>query len=274
MLALATAVFWAIGNVLIKKSVGNLPKSLVYFSNAVFFLLLWLIYWLFKGGFQVHWLAIALSILPPLGFVYVLLSFSKADAGLVVAIGSIHPIITAILAVSFLGESLTGGQIGLIGLVAAGALIMSLPDKLVKNQSRQWLWWGLGYGLLAGLNNFTSKLGINQTDPMSFSLMIAGWQMAIAIIFLLREKQTNNLKVLVEKEGRWGLVGTGVYNLGSVAFFLALGAGPASLVMPVVNLFVPIILILAWWWLKEKMTLKQKIGAGIIVGSVMGLSVI
>jgi len=34
LLALTTAVFWAIGNVLIKKGVGQMPKNLIYFSNA------------------------------------------------------------------------------------------------------------------------------------------------------------------------------------------------------------------------------------------------
>lgn len=273
ILALITAVIWAIGNVLLKQGVTVLPRSLMYLGNSVFFLGLWLIYLLINGGWQSHWLAWVIALLPPLGFIYALTALRKNEAGLVLAMGSIHPAVTALLAIGFLGEQLNLIQSLLVAVVILGAVIMAWPGKIVV-KSRAWVWWGLVFGLWSGLNNFVSKIGINLTNSTSYSLMMASWQMLIAIILLSLEKQWGKMGVLFKSEGRIGLVGTGIYNLGSVAFFLALGMGQASLVMPVVNLSTPMILFLAWWWLKEKMTRRQIIGAGVIVASVIGLSIL
>lgn len=259
------------GNVLIKKSVGNFPKSLVYFSNAAYFLILWVIYALIFKGWQFDWMALGIAVLPPLGFIYALTALSKADASLVLALGAMHPLITAILAVSFLGERLSGWQWGLIILVIVGVMVMSWPGKIKPGT---WVWWGIGFAILSGIFNFISKFAIERSNAMSYSLMIAGWQILIALVLVTMEKQWGGLKNLFNKQGWVGLIGTGLYNVGSVAFFLALGVGAVSLVMPVVNLSTPLILILAWWWLKEKLSLKQKIGAGIIVTSVIGLSLL
>lgn len=271
ILALITAVFWAIGNVLLKKGVMALPNSLIYLGNAIFFLGLWLIYLLINGGWQSQPLAWIIAILPPLGFVYALTALKKNNAGLVLAVGSIHPAVTAILAVSFLGESLSVVQWGLIIMAVMGVVIMSYSGKV---KIGAWLWWGLIFGIWGGINNFVSKFAIGQTNVVSYSLMLGIWQMIFAFGFLTLEKQWGSIKLLVSKKGRIGLIGTGIYNIGSVAFFLALGVGAVSLVMPVVNLSTPITLFLALWWLKEKMTIRQLVGAGVIIVSVIGLAVI
>lgn len=271
ILALVTAVFWAIGSVMLKRGVMAIPKSLVYLANAGSFLILWLIYYFIFGNFKFDWVAVMIALGPPLGFVYALTALSKAEAGLVLALGAIHPLVTAILAVSFLGESLNNGQWGLIVLVIIGVMIMSWPGKVKPGA---WLWWGLGYGILSGSFNFVSKFAVIRVNSVSYSLMIAVWQILIALEFLTVEKQWGKVKDLLVKKGRIGLVGTGMYNVGSVAFFLALGFGAVSLIMPVVNLSTPLILFLAAVWLKEKMNLRQIIGAGVIITSVIGLSII
>ena len=276
ILALMTAVFWAIGSVVIKKAVGQMPKKVVYFSNALFFLIGWLIYWKVSGGFIWNWKSLLLAIGPGVGFAYALMALSKADAGLVTSIGSIHPAITAILAVALLGEKLTGLQMGMILLIIAGAVVMSWPHsaKATRGRPMAWVWWGVGFGLLSGLNNFMSKIGIGLTNTVSYSLMIAWFQITFGLVWLMIGKGGKEVFKLFKKENRIGLVGTGIYNVGSISLFLAIGLGQVSLVMPVVVLYVPLILILAAWWLGEKTTGRQKIGAGVIISSVILLSLI
>lgn len=274
LLALITAVFWAVGQVLMKRAVGQMPKQLVYLANAVYLFSFWLAAFLIRGGFEWDGTAVLLAILPGLGFIYALTALSRAEAGLISAVSAINPAITTILAVSFLGERLTGIQAILIGMIVFGAVYMALPDmRWVNLNNLAWVWWGIGFGLLSGLNNFLSKIGLGRVDILSYSLMVASWQLAAAILWLSLSRKWGEIGHLFDKKDRVGLVGTGVFNLGSVAFFAALGLGQASLVMPVVNLYVPLICLLAWWWLKEKMTRRQIIGAGIIVVSVIGLSV-
>ena len=276
ILALVTAVFWAIGSVLLKKGVASLPQSLMYLSNSVFFLGWWLIYLMITGGWQFDWRASLIALLPPLGFVYALAALKRNQAGLILAIASIHPAVTAVLAIGFLGERLNFTQLILIGLIILGAVVMGWPAsvKASTGKAGSWIWWGLGFGLWSGVNNFVSKIGINLTNTVSYSLIMAMWQFLFAGIFLSVEKQWGKVADLVQPKGRIGLVAAGVYNLGSVAFFAALGLGQASLVMPVVNLYVPLICLLAWWWLKERMTRRQMAGAGVIVVSVILFSLI
>src|SRR3989344_2880924 len=271
--ALTTAVFWAIGSVLIKKSTIDLHNSVIYFLNASFYLVGWLIYWLLNGQFIWDPMAVIISILPGLGFIYVLTAFSRAEISLVTSIGSIHAVITALLAVIFLGVILNLPQVGLIVAVIGGVIIMSWPEK-IKTSKTAWLQWGIGYGLLAGTINFLIKLAIDRVNPVSFSLTTALWQMLVALIWLSFSRQRQALKTLKSKQGQVGLMGTGLFNLGSMSINLAIGAGSVSLVMPVVNIYVPLLLILSAWWLKERLTVRQIVGAGLVIACVAWLSLI
>lgn len=271
ILAFITVVFYAVGAVLMKKAVGQIPKELVYLANAVYFLVFWLIYLAVSGNFEWNWQVALMAVFPGLGFVYALTAFEKAEAGLVSALGSIGPAITSVLAASFLGERLNYWQWSLVGLIVAGAVYMALPEK-IKSKNTAWVWWGIGFGLLAGWNNFINKLGLNLVNTLSYSLTLAGWQLVLAIGWISLGRKWDQLPRLFSKKEMAGLLGAGVFNIGGVLFFFALGLGQASLVLPIVTLYVPLICLLAWWWLKEKMTRREIIGAGVIVLSVIGLS--
>src|SRR3989339_2048691 len=103
ILALVTAVFWAVGQVLMKRAVGQMPKQLVYLANAGYLWIFWLAVFLFKGGFEWDPTAAGLAIFPGLGFIYALVALSRAEAGLISAINAVNPAITTLLGVSFLG---------------------------------------------------------------------------------------------------------------------------------------------------------------------------
>jgi uncharacterized membrane protein len=273
-LSLVTVVFWAVGGVLLKKGVTDLSVRTVFTINSLAFTILWLLYLLIVGDFSFSWTAFFLSIVPGLGFAYQLVAYQKAEVSLLSAIGSIHPAVTAILAVNFIGESLNPIQIGMIAGVVLGALILSWPEK-VKTKSLSWVWWGLGFGLLSGVVSFIAKMGINLVGAMSFSLMDCFWILVFSLgWYLLGGNQQQFKKEIVSKAGKKLALGMLVYNIGGVAFFLAIGLGKVSLVMPVVNLYVPGLIILASWYLKEKMSVKQKIGAGVVIACVIVLSMV
>lgn len=274
ILALATAVFWAIGSVLVKRSTNHLPKSIIYFLNAAFFLVGWLIYWFLTRGFAWDWQSFLIAALPGLGYLYVLMAFSRAEVSLVTSIGSIHPVVTALLAVSFLGERLSWLQLALIAAVAFGAVVMSLPEKIRQEQSAAWVKWGLGFGLISGVVNFTIKIGINRIDVVSFSLMTAAWQALFALIYLILSQQGQTLRRILNQEGKIALLGTSLFNFGSMTVLLAIGLGKVSLVMAVANMYVALLLILAAWWLNERLTARQMAGVGVVVGSVVWLSLV
>ncbi|PIP88344.1 hypothetical protein COW80_00850 [Candidatus Beckwithbacteria bacterium CG22_combo_CG10-13_8_21_14_all_01_47_9] len=272
ILALVTAVFWAIGIVMLKKGVNYLPLCLVYLLNALAFGAWWFLYWLINGGWQFNWTAAGLALLPGVAFVFTLTALSRAEAALISVAGSINPLVTAGLAVLFLGERLNIPQGVLIAAVISGIVIMAWPEKLSGKISRG-IVWGLGYGLIYGVINFSGKYAIDTVGPTSYSLMNTAWMLLISLVWLLIEGEEKKLLSLVKSvSGKQTIAATIVFNLGGLAFFLAVAAGQVSLVMPVVNLYVPLICILAWWWLKEKMTRRQMAGAGVIVASVILLS--
>lgn len=274
ILALTTAVFWAVGTVIVKKGLNDLPVRIVYVVNALVYASLWMVYLMIFGGFSWQPVAGILALSVGLGAIYTLTAFKKADVSLVSSIGSIHPAVTAILAVSFLKENLTWLQMALIGLVVVGAMIMGWPNK-VKIKSITWIWWGLGFGLLSGTINFISKFGISLAGAVSYSLFSAFWQVVIGLSWLKKDRAFEEIKPMVaKKKERVVVLGTLALNVGNMMFFTAMGLGKVSLVMPVANLFVPLTIILAAWWLKEKMTKQQILGAGVILGSVIGLSLI
>lgn len=273
-LSLITAVFWAVGSFLLKKGVTDLSIRWVYCLNFLAFTGLWLVYWLIFGGFKFSLVVFLLSIAPAAGFIYQLAAYRKADVSMVASIGSIHPAVTAVLAVSLIGESLSLAQIGLIVLMVLGAMVISWP----KNNSfkrMSWVWWSLGFGVLAGIVNLVSKIGVDMAGALSYSLMNSIWQLVFCLVMIMTSKDKWALvKVVRQKAGQRTILGTVIFNLGAISFFLAMGLGKVSLVMPMVNLYVPGLIILASIYLKEKMSLRQKLGAGVVVAGATVLSLV
>ena len=273
ILSLITALGFGVGQVIAKKGLSDLPRSVVYTINGLCFTFVLLAYLLINGGLEWNFWAFLISALPGVAYGYTLTAYLKAEVGKVATVGALSAVVSTLVARGLIGEELSYLQISFILMTIVGVMIVSWPGKKVKDFS--WFKWGLGYALIYGVVNVMTKKGMALVNPVSYSLMDAWWVLLISIIWLYKEKSGKQLILSFSKTGGKILVGgLTIFNLGGMALFLALNTGMVGAVMGVMNLNVVIVIGLSGWWLKEKMSARQLLGAWIVVLGVVGLSLL
>lgn len=279
VLALLTAVFWALGSVLLKSAYKQLATSQVFFVNGVAFGAIWALFKLVTATPLVipEGVVIVLPVIAPLGFLFFSFALKRGKVSIVTAVGSLSIIVSSFLAVFFLHEKLSLIQFWLILLmVVLLAWLGSIERK--DNRGSKFAGFVLGglAALIFGIGSFASKIVINETNAVSYSLVSAGWMSAIGFIWLVKAKKIR-LKTwqgVKTKEGKWGTLGNLIFAIGGFFAYLALENGPVCLVVPLTKISVPLAVVFASLFLKEKISPLQKL---LIIGifvSAVGLSLI
>ncbi|HEB14114.1 MAG TPA: hypothetical protein ENI09_01755 [candidate division WWE3 bacterium] len=272
-LALTAALFWAVGQVLVKKGFENVPPL---WNNIIFYvlaLLLWVPASLWLSNFEISiptfpvFFIIALAQAAYMIFFYAIVKGELALTGTIVA-G--YPVTTVVLSQIFLGERLAPVQVLGITLVLLGAVAISLPERGLPKEVRDlsWIKWGVAAAILIGFADFLSKISINQIGSYSNIFFLTFLALPLLLINYLVDKKNRPRPKLSGKKSLPTLAGNLVLSVGTFVFYLALGQGDASLVVPVSSIYPAFIAILAMAFLREKVTVKQ--GAG-IVSAVLGI---
>ena len=272
-LALTAALFWAVGQVLVKKGFENVPPL---WNNIIFYvlaLLLWVPASLWLSNFEISiptfpvFFIIALAQAAYMIFFYAIVKGELALTGTIVA-G--YPVTTVVLSQIFLGERLAPVQVLGITLVLLGAVAISLPERGLPKEVRDlsWIKWGVAAAILIGFADFLSKISINQIGSYSNIFFLTFLALPLLLINYLVDKKNRPRPKLSGKKSLPTLAGNLVLSVGTFVFYLALGQGDASLVVPVGSIYPTFIAILAMTFLREKVTAKQ--GAG-IVSAVLGI---
>ncbi len=262
-LAITAALGWAIGSIFLKKSYQFFPPGQIYLFNSVSFLLLWLIYnWIHHASFvpPEQKIFIFLPILPALAFIIFVKALKQGRVSIISAIISTSPLITTTFAILFLREKINLTQLGLIILIIIAVVVIQIDNKQKnpKGNIVNELVWGFSTAFAFAIANIANKVVIDRVGPANFSLINAQWMIAISLIWLLIGKQRRQWKLLSTKEGAILALGSLGYSLGSFFFFITLSNAPVSLVIPITNLSIPLTLIFATIFLKEKTSKIQK----------------
>ena len=110
-------------------------------------------------------------------------------------------------------------------------------------------WWGI-FGFLA-------KLGADKISPYHMQVLFTVGLIPVAALALIKCKG----KVQTDKLGAtYGLLNGICAGVGCIAYFAAMEEGKASIVGPVTSLFPLLTVMLAVFFLKEKVNTVQKIG--------------
>lgn len=194
------------------------------------------------------------------------------DVNRVTPIDKSSTILTMILAVIILGESITGYKMLAIVLIGVGTLLMITKKEGEDKQvtSKKWVLYAVLSAVFASLTSILGKIGIEGVESnlgtaiRTIVVLIMAW----LIVFVKRKQgQIRN----IDKKSWWFLGLSGITTGASwLCYYKALQEGEASIVVPIDKLSILVTIAFSYLVLKEKLSKKAMIGlAMIVVGTLL-----
>jgi len=280
IMGLATMSFWGVGIFLSAIANRKFENVIVLFWMQFFGLLLGIAYFVY--GFSSFNLNSVIEYLPQLVIIAILqimayLSFykglTKGQVSMVSSIGASWGLLTAILGVIFLHETLRFNQVLAIILIALGIVFVSVNLKELFANKKIKLLIGVKEGLIA-----MACWGVALFMLASLTKVI-GWFLPAFIfrIFLLVFLAAFVLfskKSFIPAKAKFPwqiLLFIGLFDMAAFfTFSLGTSGSFASIVAPIGSAYALVTIILAKIFLKEKIKINQYFGiAGILAGLIL-----
>lgn len=205
------------------------------------------------------------------GFWSFMRSVGLGEASVSTPIYRLSFVVTALLAVWFLGEALTIPKI--VGFVLTGCAIFLFSEFRVGHLSADRLasvLWAVAAMISVGLVNIIYKLGVSGgVAPTMFLHSQSVFFIAIALTYALLTQGGPRFS----RKGWAHALRTAVcFTLGNVALLAALRDGEATIVTPIVQLSFLVSALLATWRLGERMTPRKFLGLAAAVGTIIAFT--
>ncbi len=220
-------------------------------------------------------LAVFAGITGAWGFVFYIFALKSGKVSLVSVITAGYPAVSVVLAMTFIGETLTAGETIGILLVVAAIIALSLPTKSERaerrendngtKKSRRWLAWAILSLLFWGIWAVPSKLAMENIGESDY-ILIDGLTMVLTWVplWLIMDRKMNRNPRMLAYSGTAGILA----SVGTISLFLGLSNGLVSIVTPVTSIYPLFTVVLAHFALKERLDLIQYIA---IAGGVLGI---
>jgi len=249
--AIAAALVWGLGQTLIKKGLSSVSP---FFSNtlAVTFALIIEIPFALSGKinlshFPIIFLLGLLANLPTFIIPYVI---EKTDVSLSGTILASYPIYTILLSVMFLKEKLGVLQVfGVMGIILGMFLVTRVKSN--KRIISKWLSMAILGSVILGVGYFISKFSITRYGLYTYIFVAALSNIPCLLFTRLLDRSHRhsgfNIRIFVIS-----LTGNFLMPLGVLLLYIAMNNGPASLISPIISIYPAITVVLAHYYLKEK----------------------
>lgn len=273
--ALSVMVMWGLGDVIAKKGLSRISPVWNNILAVGFALAGWVPFALFHGAtlrFDSTNLILAFTIaLLYLTYYY---AIERGKIILTATLLSTYQATSYILSVLILHEQNTLFQNLAVVIIIAGTFLISgeemkklLADRFRGMIHQSWIFWGLLGGLANGIGDFLSKVGVMRVGPYDFLLLLAmGYVLTIGVNILFDRKGLARSPVRHPSLFFFTLVGTAFVELGIVPMSLAFETGPASLITPIASASLGVTIVLAWIFLRERVTWIQMLGVITTIG--------
>ncbi len=241
LLAIAAATFLGGGLVLTQFGLRHIhPLSGAAVSIPTFTLCFLLASPILLRGETIVWGAV--PIFAAVGLVFpallTLLTFAGNRAlgpAVTASLGNISPLFSVLLAVVLLGEPLRLWQFVGLMLIVAGILVITVTRT---QDMRNWRTWALllplGAAVLRGVIPPVIKVGL-EIWPSPIAAGLTGYIFSTLTVLMVERARNGRFIVQGPVQGRLWFALTGICNgVGTLLFYAALGAGPVSVVTPLV----------------------------------------
>ena len=269
-LAMFALVAWTGQRLLSKVALKTLGTGKFYLLSAVVSLIAYTPYLvLHPPALRDLAPAFALACLMAITFGVTTEAIRRGPLGSVSPLTALSPAITALLAISILGERLRWPAYIGVALAIAGVVVISLGPR--KGNGRPgWIWLALASLVLQGIGAFVAKLVVTPAGPSALLLLGAAVQVVVGLFLAPPWRWRPS-----DLAGRPALFTTIAYLIGGIAtigYLLALADGPAAVVVPLVATSPALAGLLAILVLKESAGRWQLLGIGLALAGAVLLS--
>lgn len=157
-----------------------------------------------------------------------------------------------------------------------GVIILSIPEKTSVNQKADKKFWLLLSLIVAfgwGLEGILVKYLVDISGNSTFMILLAlGQSLAVFSWYLLRKPEII-IPRIPNKYLLPTLMGVTFWNMGTISYAKAMEIGLTSLVTPLTNLYIVVIVIFSIILLKEKIRLIQLLGLTVITIGIIVLQI-
>lgn len=210
-----------------------------------------------------------------LGWITFYRGLKQGKVSIVSPIASSWGLIPFILAIAILSESLTTFQVLFSVSIFVGIFLTSVDWKKFIKLSKKKLYAGAGLSILAligfGLSGFFTKFVVD--DIGAFYTIVLIRLVSLFLIFLYVPK--NQQRTKFDFRWIWILILIGFLDaIGYLSFTFGLSVGLVSIVSAVTSAAPVVLVLLAYFFLKERLKSNQYFGIFLIIAGFVGLSLI
>jgi len=230
--ALFALAAWTVQRVLSKVALGSLGTKKFYLLSALVSLLVYLPYLVWRPPAREALLpAFGLACLMALTFGVTTEAIRRGPLGAVSSITALSPALTAILAVGLLGERLAPWGYAGMALAPLGVTLLS-TGRTGKEGSEGWVMLAILSLALQGVGAFIAKLVVTPEGPSALLLMGASVQVVVgAFLAPPRDWKSDDLR---GSAAAFTVIAYAFAGAATIGYLLALAAGPAAIIVPLV----------------------------------------
>jgi len=207
----------------------------------------------------------ALGVLSFITYILYLSSFTGDNTSVSVTIFRMNMIPSALLAVFFLGETISLRR-GIAIFLCLASLLLLGSLRFGKLKDNRHLFLSLGAFLSGGVLNIVNKLAVINGGN-TFRLLFIRFTVVVVltgIMIIVRKSGVFDRKIIIYS------ILSGLFLMFSIYFTLeALKIGDVTLVLPVVQLSFALIAVISWIFFKEKMHIRKIFGVIIAIAAVL-----
>ncbi len=194
------------------------------------------------------------------------------DVNKVVPVDKSSTVLGIMLAVIFLGESLTVlGAAGVV-LILAGTMLM-IEKKDVKEMDgggSSWLLFAIGSAVFAAMTSILGKVGMADIDSNLGTAIRTAVVLAMSWIMVFVSRKQDKIRGIGRRDMMFIVLSGLATGLSWLFFFGALQTGPASIVIPIDKLSILVTIAFSYIVFRERLSKKSAAGlAGIVAGTLM-----
>lgn len=175
-------------------------------------------------------------------------------------------ILTMILAMIFLGESITLFKVISIILIGIGTYLMiEKKDDNKQEKNNKWLIYAFGSAIFASLTSILGKVGIEGVESNLGTAIRTIVVLIMAWLVVFVTKKQGEIKSVDKKSWKFLLLSGLTTGLSWLCYYKALQDGQASIVVPIDKLSILVTIAFSYIILKERLKKKSIMGLILIV---------
>ena len=274
--SIATILMYGFGQVFAKETRTNVSSANLLLMLSANILVMWAAYWLIfrePGSYPMGtWLqAIFAAALSGGAFVTYYESIKHGKVSIVGTIAGAYAPWTVVLALVFLGETMSTGEgIGVVLVVLSMLMFTYAPGNGNGNGNRKTELLGIAFAICSlffwGTSAAVAKGAITEIGDTNFIGVYALVCPSIWLVYwLIREKG----KFERPKSNGWVLeLSMLCFAGGGITLYLAIQNGDVSIVSPITNLYPLLTIAVAKVRLKERLTVRQMVALAMLFVSI------